>query len=52
MAWTMHVATVGAQERCTQGFGGGDLGERNNLRDPGVDRKIILKCVFRDIGWV
>ena len=32
------------QERCIQGFGGGDLRERNHLEDLGVDG-IILKWI-------
>jgi len=30
-----------------QGFGGGNLRERDHLGDAGVDRKIILRYIFR-----
>jgi hypothetical protein len=29
------------------GFWWGDTGERDHLKDQGVDRKIILKCRFK-----
>jgi len=35
-------------ERCIQGFGGETLGERDHLRDPGVDGRIILRWIFRN----
>jgi hypothetical protein len=35
------------QERCVQGFGGGDLRERDHLEGLGIDRRIILKCAFK-----
>jgi hypothetical protein len=35
--------TYGGEERCIQGFGGENLGERDNLEDPLVGGKIILK---------
>jgi hypothetical protein len=36
---------------CIQGFGGGNLRERDHLEDPGID-SIILRWVFRkwDVG--
>jgi len=42
----------GGEERCIQGFGGGNLRERDNLGDPGIDGRIIFKWVFRewDVG--
>jgi hypothetical protein len=45
MRWVWHVALVVG--RCIQGFGGER--ERGNLEDPDprVDRKIILRWIFR-----
>ena len=42
-------STYGGEERCVQGFGGGNLGEGNHLQDPGVDGMIILKWIFRKL---
>ena len=33
--------------RCIQGFGGGDLMERDHLEDISVDGWIILKLIYR-----
>jgi len=30
-----------------QGFGGGNLMERDHLGDPGVDWRIIIRWIFR-----
>jgi len=35
------------QERCIQGFGGGDLRERDHLEVLAVDVRIILKSIFK-----
>jgi hypothetical protein len=35
--------TYGGEERCIQGFSGGNLKEGDHLEDPGVDGRIILK---------
>jgi len=42
----------GVEERCIQGFGAGNLRERDHLEDRGVDGRIILKWIFRkrDVG--
>ena len=39
-------STHGGQERCIQGFGGRSEG-KNHLEDPGVDDRILLKCIFK-----
>jgi hypothetical protein len=39
--------TRGRQERCIQGFGGGDLRERHDLEDLGLDGRTILKWIFK-----
>jgi len=42
MRWAGHVARMGVQKRCIQGFGGGNLREILYLEDPGVDERKIL----------
>jgi hypothetical protein len=32
------------------GFGGGNFRESDHLEDLGVDGRIILKCMFRELG--
>jgi hypothetical protein len=33
------------------GFWWGNLRERDHFEDPGVDGRLILRCVFRKCGW-
>jgi len=35
------------EERYIQGHGGGNLRERDHLKDPFVDERIILRWIFR-----
>jgi len=44
--------TYGGEERCIQGFWWGNLRERDHLEDQSVDRRIILRWIFRkrDVG--
>jgi hypothetical protein len=45
--WAEHVAHVGGGEVYTQ-FWWRNLRERDHLEDPRVDRKIILRKIFRE----
>jgi hypothetical protein len=52
MRWAGHVAHMGKRAVHT-GFWWGDLREGDQLGDPGVDGRIILKwiCKTCDVGW-
>jgi len=47
-------SACGREERFIQGFGGGNLKERDHLENPGVDGRIILRWTFRnwDVDWI
>jgi len=51
MRWVGRVARMGRGEAYT-GFWWGNLRERDHLGDPGVNRRIILRWIFRkfDVG--
>ena len=51
MRWARHVARMGRGEACT-GFWWGNLGERDQWGDPGLDGRIRIKMIFRkwDVG--
>ena len=38
-----ECSMYGRGERCVQGFVGGNVKERDNLEDPDVDGRIILR---------
>jgi hypothetical protein len=46
MRWAGHVEHVRERRDCI-GFWWGNLKERDQLGDPGVDGRIILKWIFR-----
>jgi len=46
MRWAGHVAPMG-ERRSVYRVLVGNLRERDNLGDPGVDRRIILRWIFR-----
>jgi hypothetical protein len=51
MRWAGHVARWGRGEAYI-GIWWGNLRERDHLEDPGLDGRIILRCIFRkwDLG--
>jgi hypothetical protein len=51
MRWEGLVARRGKRELHT-GFWWGDLREGDHLGDPGVDGKIILKWIFKNLDGV
>ena len=46
MRWMGHVARLGRGEVYT-GFWWGNLKERDQLEDPGIDGRVILRWIFR-----
>jgi hypothetical protein len=42
-----ECSTYRVEERCMQGFGGGNLREMDNLEVSSVDGRMILRCVFK-----
>jgi len=42
-----HVVSMGGGGEVYSGFLWGDMRERDHLEDPGVDLRIILRCIFR-----
>jgi len=40
-------SAYGGEEGRIQGFGGGNLREKDHLGDPGVEGRMIVKCIFR-----
>jgi hypothetical protein len=55
MSWAGHVASMGKREVHT-GFWWEDLREGDHLGDPDIDRKIILKWIFKEwdggMDWI
>jgi hypothetical protein len=46
MRWAGHVALMAEGEACT-GFWWGNVGERDNWGDSGINGRIILRWIFR-----
>jgi hypothetical protein len=52
MIWAVHVKFMGT-EYVHAGFWWSDLPERNDLKDLGLDGRMLLKLMFKycDEGW-
>jgi len=50
--WVGHVASMGEKRGVYTGFWWENLRERDHLRNPGTDERIILRWIFRkwDVG--
>jgi hypothetical protein len=56
MRWAVNVSRVGIGELYTE-FWWGNLKERDHLEEPGIDGRIILRWIFRnldvgDMDWI
>jgi hypothetical protein len=51
IGWDGVCSTYGGEERRIQGFGGGNLRERDQLGNPDVDGRIIIRWIFKEVGW-
>jgi hypothetical protein len=49
MRWAGYVARIGREEEHTV-FWWGNLRERDDLEDPGVNGRIILMWIFRELN--
>ena len=47
MRWAVHIARMGERRGVYTGFWWRNLKEREHLGDPDVDRRIILRWIFR-----
>jgi hypothetical protein len=48
MRWAVYVARMGGgKEEVYTGFWWGNLGERDHSKDAGLNRRIILRWIFR-----
>ena len=49
-------SAYGREKRFIQGFGGRNLKERDHLEDPGIEGRIVLRCMFKKldggIDWI
>ena len=44
-------STYGGEERCIQRFGVGNLKERDDLIDTGIDGGVSMKMDIGEVGW-
>jgi hypothetical protein len=47
MRWAGHVALTGGRGEVLIGFWWGNVRERDQLEDPGIHGRIILRSIFR-----
>jgi hypothetical protein len=49
---SVAFSTYGGRGKAFTAFGGGNLRERDHLKDPGIDRMMKLRWIFRkcDVG--
>jgi len=40
-------STYGGDEKVYTGFCWGNLREKDHLEDPGIDGRVLLRCIFR-----